>query len=208
MSASQDSETAVIAILAGGRGTRLRGGKPQARLHGRPLLSHALSAAQETGLQTIVVAKRDSPLPLISCEVLHEPPTPSHPLCGIVTALRWAEKPVLALGCDMPFLSSRLIDRLARLRGPAIVTLRGEPQPLLARWTPAQLPALQDALHAALPLRATISGLPAQIAPKELDQDALASFGDLESLCFNVNDSDDLSRAEDMLHRNAVSGSL
>lgn len=199
MSAPHSSKTAAVAILAGGEGRRLGGGKPQAQLAGRPLLAHTLAAAAATGLETVVVAKRDSPLPPLPCKVLYEPDAPMHPLCGIVTALSRLERPVVGVGCDMPFLSASLIGRLAGLHRPAVVTLRGEPQPLLARWTPAQLPALEAALSASLPLRRAIAGLPDELAPMTIDETALTPFGDLEMACFNVNDRDDLKRAEGML---------
>lgn len=201
MSASHGLETAVVAILAGGRGRRLPRGKPIAPLHGRPLLAHPLAAALATGLDTVIVAKRDSLLPPLppGCELLIEPAEPIHPLSGIVTALKRFERPIVAVGCDMPFLSAETIAWLASLAGPAVVTVRGEPQPLLALWTPAQLPTLERALRRCLPLRATIDGLPHGLAPRRIDEDALSPFGDAEALCFNVNDPEDLERAEAML---------
>ena len=70
-----------VAILAGGRGSRIGGDKALVQLGGRPLISYPLAAAKAAGLDAVVVAKRNTKLPPLDVPVLLEPdaPTPSPP---------------------------------------------------------------------------------------------------------------------------------
>ncbi len=62
----------------------------------------------------------------------------------------------------------------------------------MARWTPALLPALEDALDREEPLRRTVAAL----APSLLTDPELAPFGDPARVFFNVNTPADLRAAE------------
>jgi molybdopterin-guanine dinucleotide biosynthesis protein A len=180
-------------VLAGGRGSRLGGAKATAELGGRPLISYPLAALAGAGLEAAIVAKPDTdlggkgPVP-----VLLEPEEPVHPLAGIVAALRQTGRPLVVLGCDFPFVPPALVRALADAPEPLVVPApRGEAQPLVARWTPALLPALEDALAGEEPLRRTVAAL----SPRLLDDAGLARFGDPARVFFNVNTPADLDAA-------------
>jgi molybdenum cofactor guanylyltransferase len=159
--------TALVAVLAGGRGTRMGGAKAVADFGGEPLIARPLRAAAAAGLDAVVVAKASTSLPALDVPVWHEPDEPSHPLLGIVTALERAQRPVVAIGCDMPFATPDLLARLAA--GPeAAVRVGGEIAPFPARYEPAALPALRAALALEAPVRATLAALrPGTIAVDE-----------------------------------------
>lgn len=198
------------AVLAGGRGSRLGGGKPAVELNGRPLISHPLAAIEAAGLEAVVCVKPGDALPPSrgsfvvpgttkeprdAVLVLEEPVEPRHPLCGIVAALRLG-RPVVAIACDLPFVVPGLIELLAEATEPLVVpTLDGRPQPLLARYEPSLLPQLKAALEREEPLTRTVEGL----EPRLLSEDDLARFGEPHRLLFNVNDREDLRRAEALL---------
>jgi molybdenum cofactor guanylyltransferase len=194
-------QAALVAVLAGGLATRMGAPKASARLHGRALISYPLRAAREAGLETVVVAKRKSELPRVRAPVVREPDSPRHPLCGIVSALRHAAgAPVVAVGCDMPFVSAALLRWLADAgsaadsAGPRAATatrVKGRLQPLPALYRPQDLPALEGALAAERSLRAALDAL----APRVIEEDALRRFGRPERLCFSVNDPEDLRTA-------------
>jgi molybdopterin-guanine dinucleotide biosynthesis protein A len=193
-------QRAIVAVLAGGRGARLGGGKAMTPLGGRPLICHALDAARDAGLEAIVVSKPSTALPELDEVVLHEPEWPHHPLCGVVAALELAAtrspaSAVVLLACDMPFVTGPLLRWLAELDGPAVAELDGQLQPLLARCLPRHLPLLREALAAERSLRGAISAL----EPRIVDEAELSRFGSPERLCFNVNDGADLARAEEWL---------
>lgn len=149
--------SALVAVLAGGRGRRMGAPKPLVELGGRPLVAWPLAAARAAGLEAVVVAKPATALPA-DLEVWHEPAEPVHPLLGVATALERAGRPVVAVGCDMPFVTAELLARLAA--GPeAAVRVRGALEPLPARFEPAALPAVRRAVAAGAPVRATLAAL-------------------------------------------------
>jgi molybdopterin-guanine dinucleotide biosynthesis protein A len=204
-------------VLAGGRGRRLGGAKATALLDRRPLISYALAAMAAAGLDAFVVAKPDTELPVLDREIVIEPAEPSHPLVGIIAALRHAGRPVVVLAGDMPFASPALLAALAGTTrsspsdAPAppgteaspdlaispdeslvVPAPGGQPEPLQARWSPALLPALEAALASEEPLRRTVAAL----SPHLLDDAELARFDDPARMFLNVNDAADLERAE------------
>jgi molybdopterin-guanine dinucleotide biosynthesis protein A len=185
-----------VAILAGGLSTRLGRPKAAAELAGRRLIDYPLAAAQAAGLEAVVVAKSGGDVPPLGVPLLLEPAEPQHPLCGVLAALRESSRPVLALACDMPFLVPDLLAWLASQPEPLVVaeTDRGL-QPLLARY----VPVLIDALEAGLRREAPMQELVASLNPRIVGERELRRFGDPQRLCFNVNSPTDLARAERML---------
>ena len=181
---------ALVAVLAGGLSTRMGAPKASAQLGGRPLISYPLHAAREAGLDAVVVAKHDSELPPLHAPVIREPESPRHPLCGIVTALTHVRAPVVAVGCDMPFVSGGLLAWLA-LEPAKAIELGGRLQPLPAVYRPAELPMLERALEGEGSLRATLAALGRRVVGER----ELWAFGRPERLCFSVNDARDLQAA-------------
>jgi molybdopterin-guanine dinucleotide biosynthesis protein A len=191
---------AVGAVLAGGRGSRLGGAKPTAELAGRPLITYPLAALATAGIDSFVVAKHDTELPPLTADIVAEPEQPTHPLAGIVAALRHAGGPLVVLGCDFPFAPPALLRALADAPEPLVVPAPGgDPQPLMARWAPELLPRLEDALEREEPLRRTVAALD----PRLLDDAELARFGDPARAFLNVNTRDDLARATAFVARSA-----
>jgi len=206
-------DAAVGAVLAGGHGSRLGGDKATADLAGRPLISYALSALTAAGLDPIVVAKPDFPasgryLSRLATqaatggarpsdvEVIAEPTEPTHPLVGIVAALRHAGRPVVVLGCDFPFVPPALLRALADAAEPLVVPAPGGgSQPLVARWSPELLPDLEAALTREEPLRRTVASL----SPRLLTDADLAPYGDPRRVFFNVNTPEDLQAAAELV---------
>jgi molybdenum cofactor guanylyltransferase len=184
----------LFAILAGGRATRLGGDKVRAELGGRPLISYPLEAAHAANAEIVIVAKPTTELPEVGVQVLHEPPEPVHPLCGIVTALKRAEdQPVLAIAADMPFLTGELLAWMEGLDEPlAVPSLGGRLHPLLGRYDPELLEPLECAMKAERALQETVS----ELSPRLIAEEELARFGDPERLLFNVNTPEDLEQAE------------
>ena len=163
------TQPALVAVLAGGRGRRLGGGKPVAELGGRPLIAWPLAAARAAGLEAVVVAKAGTALPELDVPVWVEPDEPSHPLAGLVFALeRAGGRPVIAVACDMPHVGPELLARLAAADGAAAA--RAD-LPFPARYEPAALPVLRDVLAREAPAREALAALaPAVLGapPEEL----------------------------------------
>jgi molybdopterin-guanine dinucleotide biosynthesis protein A len=172
---------AVVAVLAGGLSRRMGSAKALVPFAGEPLIARPLAAAAAAGLEAVVVAKPASELPPLEVPVWFEPAEPHHPLAGLVRALE-AGRPVVAVACDMPFVTPELLAHLAALDGPSAP--RGEPFP--ARYEPSALPALREALARRAPLREALAAL----APAEVD---LAPFGDPRQLTLSINTPEQLA---------------
>lgn len=185
--------TPVGAILAGGLGRRIGGGKATVELDGRPLLDHALAAVRDAGLEPLVVAKPVTRLPPLECRVLREPERPVHPACGIVAALRESGgRPLVAVACDMPFLDPGLLAWLGERPEPLVLPeLNGNLQPFPGRYDASLLEPLERALAEEQPLRRRLEAL----NPIRVGADQLARFGSPERLLFNVNTPADLHLA-------------
>jgi molybdopterin-guanine dinucleotide biosynthesis protein A len=158
----------IAAVLAGGRSRRMGRAKALVPLGGRPLVAWPLAAAATAGLEPVVIAKPGSELP-DGVTVWHEPDEISHPLAGLVCALERAGAPLVALACDMPFVTPSLLARLAALDGVAAV--KGQPFP--GRYEPAALPVLRDALAREVAVRKALAAL----GPTEIDADPLELEG-------------------------------
>jgi molybdopterin-guanine dinucleotide biosynthesis protein A len=191
------SGRALGVVLAGGRGERIGGGKAAVDLGGRPLASYPLDAMAAAGLEAVVCAKPGEELPALAAPVLVEPAEPRHPLCGVLAALEAGKgRAVVVAACDLPFVPPPLLAFLAGAREPLVVpAVGGRLHPLLARYDPALLPDLEAALEREEPLTRTVE----RLRPRLLAEDELARFGDPGRILFNVNDRDDLRRAEALL---------
>lgn len=160
------------------------------------MISYPLAALSAAGLGPVVVAKRKSPLPELDCPVLHEPALPRHPLCGVVAALRWGGgRPVVVVGCDMPFVTAPLLAWLAGLDGLVVPEVNDRLQPLLARYESAHAGSLEIALRGGRSMRDAITAL----QPRIIRERELERFGDCSRLFYNVNDPAELQVAERLL---------
>jgi molybdopterin-guanine dinucleotide biosynthesis protein A len=185
------------AVLAGGTGRRIGGGKAVVELHGRPLVSYPVGVLQAALGEVAVVAKADTELPpLPGVTIWTEPDQPRHPLAGIVHALDSSDgRPVLVAAGDLPFLTEALVRRVATAEAhgrPAVVPRAGgRLQPLLARYDhAARAPLAQELLNAPRPLTEVVAGL----GPHVLEVDDDEAF-------FNVNLPEDLLTATAMMDR-------
>ena len=141
-----------VAVLAGGKGSRIGGDKALIELDGRPLITYPLEAARRAGLPTVIVAKQATRLPPVTTQLLLEPDEPTHPLLGVLTALR--ELPaVIALPCDMPFVSPEDLAALAAIDADVATLGSGQPFPSLYRR--AMRLQLEQAIQAGASMRST-----------------------------------------------------
>ncbi len=183
--------TAFVAVLAGGRSRRMGAPKALVPFAGAPLIARPLAAAEAAGLDAVVVAKAGSELPPLAVPVWLEPDEPRHPLTGLVRALEGG-RPVVAVACDMPFVTSGLLAHLAGLDAPAAPRVAGRLEPFPGRYEPSALPALRTALAREAPVREVLAAL----APAELDEADLRAFGDPARLVLGVNTPEELAAAE------------
>jgi molybdopterin-guanine dinucleotide biosynthesis protein A len=181
-------------ILAGGPGTRIGGNKASVALNGEPLLHHTLRALRQALTDIAIITKPQTVLPpLDGAMIWVEPDEPVHPLLGVGESLALAGgRPVLVCPLDMPFLSPRLLGRLAVSLGDgrpaAMASARGIARPLVACYSPDAAELLSEAAHGQLALETIVSAL----EPKLIEVE-----DELE--LFDVNTPDDLLQAAGML---------
>lgn len=189
----------VGAVLAGGLSSRMGTAKALVEIAGLPMVSRIVSTVGSAGLEPIVVAKPDSPLPRLDCRVLAEPPEPRHPLTGLLTVLRAsAGRGVVAIACDMPLVPAKLLAWLAEMEEEvAVCEVGGRLEPLLGRYSPKVADRLADNLVNGAAMRDAVTALD----PYVVTEDKIARFGDPESIVFNVNEPGDVDRAEGLLRR-------
>lgn len=159
------------------------------------MIAFPLEAIREAGLEPMVVARGDSPLPELGVRVVREPDRGvPHPLGGVVAALQAAGGPVVVLGCDTPFVPAAVVGELARRDRTTVVRAGGRLQPLVARYQPADAAPLAGALRRGTSLTEAVASLdPFQLG------DELGRHGEAELIAFNVNSPADLEVAERLL---------
>jgi molybdopterin-guanine dinucleotide biosynthesis protein A len=127
------------------------------------------------------------------------------PLGGLHTAVAWAAEEamrgVVVLATDMPFVPTPLLEDLAsRLeRGAAVVPASHGPrgfEPLCAAYDVGCLPAIEAAIEEGD--RAVISFFPA-VDLRIVELARVSSFGDPDTMFFNVNRPEDHVRADALL---------
>ena len=175
------------AILAGGRGRRMGGGKPGRELAGRPLIAWPAAALAGACERVVVVAKPDVELPeLAGVERWDEPDAERHPARGIAYALERAGDAVLVCAADMPFVTPEACRAVRDALGGATAATAvagGVLQPVFAAFSPAALEPLRAAPPDAA-LTRTVDALDPVLV--EVDPRAVRS----------VDTEEDLARAE------------
>lgn len=184
------------AVLAGGQGVRLGGGKPMRDFAGATLLDHAAARARAWGAPTVLVLRSPDQAAAAGMTVIHDDPAVPGPLGGLAAALDWARgagaQAILTLPCDMPFLPEDLPHRLnaALVAGvsAAMASSGGRRHPICALWRPSALEALRQR---AAEGRLSLHGLADQVGAVDVVwADAVPDP------FFNINTPDDFARAE------------
>ena len=142
-----------LAILAGGRGERLGGvEKGLLRVEGRTIIERQLELA--AGLaEVLLITPRPGPYTGLPLRLISGELPGRGPGAGLVAALAASTTPwVLMLGCDMPFVTPKVVELLAAERREGVEVIRFEvggcSQPLLALYRASLAPALSMQLEA------------------------------------------------------------
>lgn len=192
--------TVSVAILAGGRSTRMGFNKALADLGGRPVIESIIAQLRPLADEVFIVsdqAKLYAPFG-VPCRPDVWPGLGA--LGGLYAALHYATSPhVLCTACDMPFLAPALMPFLLSLRHTAEVVmprLHGEAEPLRAVYHRDCLAPVGAALQAGQ--RRLVAFLP-QVRVRWVETaELLARDPDLRSF-INLNTPADLDTARKLL---------
>lgn len=184
----------LAAVLAGGEGRRIGGGKPFRRLGGETLLTRALRIASTWSDEVALVVRDarsfEAPTGVL---LLTDAPGIEGPLAGLAAALvaarRSGQAMVQTLPCDTPFLPEDLPHRLREAAGVGVVLPRsgGRLHPACGLWSlSVEQPLLRYALEGGRSLR----GLAECVGFGVVD------WPDQPDLFANINTEPELAAAE------------
>jgi len=129
-------EAVSVAILAGGESRRMGRNKALLPLGGRPLIAHIVAIAQSLSEDVIVVTKTPEVYEFLGVPLVTDRHEGVGPLAGLHAAFDATSCPwVIALACDMPFVSRDLLNYLLRCRTDVDVVMPrvgGREEPLHA----------------------------------------------------------------------------
>ena len=202
---------AIVAVLAGGRSRRMGGGeKALIRLGGATLLERVLTAARPLGLPIRVVAGT-APSPQLRTAaaagsdlgIAGDRYPGQGPLGGLLTAFEIdSPKRVLALACDLPFLTSPLLEFLLEQSeedcDAAVPEDRAGLQPLCAVYRDTSWPLLHQSLAGG---KLGVSAFARSLRLRLLGPGEYAHLDPLGMAFANVNTPEDLTAAERFLGR-------
>lgn len=184
-------------VLAGGPGSRLGGGKPWRTVAGRRLLDLAGQALEQACPRVAVVALNVAAFGGLPWDVLADRWPGQGPLAALTGALLdTGAGGVLVLAVDTPLVRPALLARLAQAHGQERALAprgpKGWPEPLLAYYSRACLPAAlrlveQGERRPRMLLKAVGASYLEAAQVAELDPEGLSFL--------NVNYPEDLERA-------------
>jgi molybdopterin-guanine dinucleotide biosynthesis protein A len=187
-----------VAVLAGGDGSRIGGGKPLIRLGGKTLIERAFDRARIWSNQVVVVIRTPDQLGEHVLPWIADAAGIDGPLAGLAAALEWACRlgadALVTIPCDMPFLPGDLATRLREEAGEhdaALASSAGELHPVCSLWRNA---AIYEFPRYCASGRRSLRGFAEQLGFAEVVWPAEPS-----DPFFNINSPDDLAAAEALL---------
>lgn len=192
-----------VAILAGGKSSRMGTDKSFVRVLSRPLIEDILAQVDGLGAETILIANQLESYAYLGLPVFTDVLPETGALGGIYSALYHSTQPhTLCLACDMPFVVRPLLDYLLALipEGDVIVPrLRvegaAEAEPFRAVYARNCLGPIRAALEAGR--RRVISFFP-DVRVRYVDEPEINRFDPQHLSFFNINTPEDLERARQL----------
>jgi molybdopterin-guanine dinucleotide biosynthesis protein A len=185
-----DSPPAIVAGIFVGGASRRMGGRPKGLLvtsSGETIVARWRRLFDELAIPCVLVGRK-APYEPLGMETLADEPPDIGPLGGLVALLsRAGVGRAIAVGCDMPFVSSELLQKLVTFSSatPAVAPRRDDLwEPLFARYdAPAALAVarrlVDSGRHA---LFGVLDALGAEALPMSDDELALLRDWDAPSL--------------------------
>lgn len=186
-----------LAIVAGGKSTRMGRDKSFVPLNGRPLIEHVLERTRDLGqAETILIVNQPALYAHLGLPMFADLLPDKGSLGGIYTAIHHSGTPyTLCVACDMPFLNARLLRYQVSLAPDYdVVVPRVEqyPEGLHAVYSQSCLPAIRSRLAAD---RLKVIGFYQEVRVRYLDEQEWQRF-DPEGLSFrNINTPGELDAA-------------
>ena len=184
-----DRPSPVALVLAGGESLRMGTPKPFVRLHGIPLIEHVLERLHPSFDTVYIVGGDIQGLSYLGVPLIQDKEAHRGPLVGLYSGLAYSKAEwCFVVGCDMPFLSTAVIDYMATFldRGDIVAAkANGRVQPLHSFYSRRCIPRATELISlGTTSLKALVGSCLTTIVPEEelarLDP-GLCSFRDLDT---------------------------
>jgi molybdenum cofactor guanylyltransferase len=202
-------------IQAGGKSLRMGTDKAWLEIENRPMIEHALAAAQPVAKQVGVIINAENAnigrfLELVQnwgVELISDIHHYRGPLGGIHTALercRDSASSALILACDLPFITSEFLNLISQIHNSEENELTmpvdqfGRSQPLAAIYSQRCLPVVERLL-ADDSLR--LDGIYPSVKLRHVHFEEFAGLTNAENLFLNVNTKEHYIALRDVLKR-------
>ncbi len=191
-----------VAIIAGGKSSRMGKDKSFVMLAGQPLIEHVLERVSGLGQdQTILITNRPNAYAHLGLPMYSDLVPEKGSLGGIYTAIHYSPNEyTLAIGCDTPFVKPALFRYMLSLRdaegGPYdVVVPRVEkyPQGLHAVYRKACLEPIRERIDAD---RLHVIGFYPKVRVRYLDEAEYQPFDPKGLSFFNINTPEELEQAQ------------
>ncbi len=193
---SEISDTAAI-VLAGGSSIRM--GQPKALLNfgGIPLIERIIYQLRPVTENIQIITNTPELFAFLNLPMHADFIPNSGPLAGIFTGLAITqEEPVIVTACDTPFVTTNyfsfLLDQWSGKIDCLVPKVEGFYEPLEGVYSHRAMPVIEELLKNG---NRKVESLFNRIRTKILGKGALAQFGDLRKLFWNINDAEEYETA-------------
>lgn len=192
------------AILAGGRNSRYGSHKALAAVAGRPIIDRIRAALGAVTPDLILIANEPERYAPTGLRQRPDALPDLGAIGGIYSALLWARdegRPgVLAVACDMPFLDTRLLARLAEGAARADIVVPESPgrrgvEPLCAYYATSCIAAIEAQISRG---EHQVIGFYRDLRVDRIPLEEVLAIGAPEVLFMNVNTPAERERAEEI----------
>ncbi len=186
-----------VAILAGGKSSRMGHDKAFAEVGGKTIIERIIERVDGLGGELVIVANRPQDYAHLGLPVHTDLIPGKSTLGGLYTAIARTRAPyTLVVGCDLPFLNPALLRYLIGLRHghDVVVPLRREnyPQSMHAIYGKNCLEPIRRRLEAD---RLKVIGFFPDVRVREVGGEEIDRFDPERYSLFNVNTPEDLAEA-------------
>lgn len=190
-----------VAVLAGGRSSRMGFDKAFAEIDGQPLIERVLARVADLGSEVMLIANAPERYTYLDLPIYPDVIPDKRALGGIYTALTHAATThTLIVACDLPFLNRALMARLIALREGHDVVV-----PINRKGLPEGMQAVygKDCLKAILPRLERddlkVVGFYSEVRVRRVSDEEIDRIDPNRCSFINVNTPEELAAARALL---------
>jgi molybdopterin-guanine dinucleotide biosynthesis protein A len=197
-----------VAIMAGGKSSRMGTDKSFVELHGKPMIEHLIEQISNLNqAETLLITNRPNDYSHLGLPMVSDVFPDSGSLGGIYTAIYNCKNPdILVIACDMPFVKSNFLQYMLDCRteenGPydvIVPRVNDYPEGLHAIYSKQCLAPIKKSIAMD---RLKVIGFYDEVRVRYLDEAEYHPFDPNGLSFFNVNTPEQLAEAERLTQQN------